>query len=104
MDDLGRIAVLIDGNDDYFYYYQLTEERVVRVTEDGVAVFNAYWEEDVLTEDLEWLMKERGFEIEYMDDYIVDLYLNDDEFEERFSNKVIKELKRYRNSVLKEER
>lgn len=102
MDEFGRIAVLVDGNDDHFYYYQLDEERVVRVTEDGVAEINPYWDIDVLTEDLEWLMKDRGYYIEYMDDDIVDYYLeNKDNFDEivtdeKLLQRIKCELKKYK--------
>ena len=105
MDDLGRIAVLIDGNDDYFYYYQLTEERVVRVTEDGIAQINPYWDIDVLTEDLEWLMKDRGYHIEYMDDDIVDYYLeNKDNFDEFVTDKKLLQRIKFELKKYKEEK
>ena len=104
MDNYGRIAVLVDSNDDYFYYYQLDEERVVRITEDGVAKINAYWDIDVLTDDLDWIMKERGFEVEYMDDDLLDFYINDEDLiSDTFNDieifkKVVDELKKYKET------
>lgn len=105
MDEYGRIAVLVDGNDDYFYYYQLDEERVVRVTEDGIAQINPYWDIDVLTEDLEWLMKDRGYHIEYMDDDIVDYYLeNKDNFDEFVTDKKLLQRIKFELKKYKEEK
>lgn len=91
MNEFGQLAVLIDGNDDYFYYYQLDEERLVRVTEDGEARINAYWDGDILTEDMIWLTINRGVEIEYMDADLVEVYLSDPDYKEIFEDEHCKD-------------
>lgn len=94
MNEFGQIAVLVDSNNDYFYYYQLDEERVVRITEDGVARINAYWDIDILTEDMLYLADDRDFTIEYLDDGVLTYFLEEAEETEQTS-KMISKLNEY---------
>lgn len=85
MDAYGRITVLLDGNDDYFYYYQLNDEQVFRACEDGEMAMNPTWDVDILIEDLDYLARTRGFDIEYMDDTIIKYLREEEDYFETYS-------------------
>lgn len=74
MDCYGRIAVLSD-NDNIYYYYSTEDGEVLRVSDGDEAKKNASWDMDILSEDL---MKD-DTQIDFLCDDIVDFILTDQE-------------------------
>lgn len=92
MDNLGRIAILEDENNTY-YYYQLTEEKIIRVTDNLKSTFhdfrvdsNATWTTSILEDDLE----REDLEIVFLDLEIATFIV--DEMEEVANKKITKYL------------
>lgn len=73
MDELGRIAILVDREGNYHKYYMLNDEEVFKTDGESIQK-NPYWDIDILSEDLE-----SDYKIYYLDCDIARSYLQEKE-------------------------
>lgn len=79
MNEDGQIAILTNGDHDYYYY--IFKELVIRVDDELRSLHaNPEFEYDILTEDLQKM------DIIYLSDRMVHLYLTEDDFDDCFDS------------------